>query len=378
MRTLELTPTKKQWQFINSTTRYTAYGGARGGGKSYAVRMKALMLVSQYPGIKVLIIRSTFRELDNNHIQPLIAMLNGSGAKYNRQDKRFTLSNGSTISFGYYATDSDGTLYQGAEYDVIFIDEATNLKEEWLQKIYACCRGVNDFPKQIYLTCNPGGVSHAYIKRLYVDRVYKGTENPEDYSFIKALVTDNKALMETDPEYVRLLMNLPPKLRDAWLNGSWDIFSGQYFEEFRIVPDVRAAIEAAFDEDEETLLKQRRFVHVIEPFRIPSSWNLYRSFDWGYHHPFSAGYWACDTDGVIYRIAELYGVQHAGGEAIPNEGVKWVPDKVFSEMQKMEREHPLLAGRTIRGVADPAIWDVETGISYAETAAKYGIFFEKG
>ena len=86
-----------------------------------------------------------------------------------------------------------------------------------------------------------------------------------------------------------------------------------------------------------------------------------------------------DRDGVIYRIAELYGCQRdRNGQAVPNEGLKWTPDKVFSEMARMEREHPLLAGKQIRGVADPAIWDAESGISFAETAGKYGIFFSKG
>ena len=47
--------------------------------------------------------------------------------------------------------------YQGAEYDVIFLDEATQLKEEWLRQFAACLRGVNEFPKRLYYTCNPGG-----------------------------------------------------------------------------------------------------------------------------------------------------------------------------------------------------------------------------
>ena len=60
---------------------------------------------------------------------------------------------------------------------------------------------------------NPGGVSHGYFKRLFVDKQYRDTENPDDYEFIQALVTDNKALMASDPEYIKLLEGLPPKLR---------------------------------------------------------------------------------------------------------------------------------------------------------------------
>ena len=61
---------------------------------------------------------------------------------------------------------------------------------------------------------------------------------------------------------------------------------------------------------------------------------------------------------------------------LANEGVKWTPDRVFSELQRYERE--MWPGREIHGVADPAIWDAETGESYAETAARYGIYFTKG
>ena len=86
-----------------------------------------------------------------------------------------------------------------------------------------------------------------------------------------------------------------------------------------------------------------------------------------------------DYDGVIYRIHELYGVQRGrDGVVVPNEGLKWTPDHVFSEIHRIEQEHPLLAGREITGVADPAIWDVSTGISIAETAARHDVFFTKG
>ena len=114
---------------------------------------------------------------------------------------------------------------------------------------------------------------------------------------------------------------------------------------------------------------------MIPPFKIPKNWEIYRSFDWGYHHPFSMGYYAYDGE-VIYRIAEFYGVQYSGGDVLPNEGLKWSPDKVFSECQRYEQE--VFPGRNIKGVADPAIWDAESGISFAETAAKYGLFFSKG
>lgn len=362
-RVIHLTPSPKQRKMFLARTKHVGYGGARGGGKSWAVRIKAMLLALKYPGIKIIIIRRTFRELLNNHITPLRELLHGM-ARYNATEKIFRFPSGSSIAFGYCDCDGDMDQYQGAEYDIIFLDEATNLREEWIRKIAACLRGVNDFPKRIYYTCNPGGISHGYIKRLFVDKVYEPGERPEDYTFIQALVTDNRALMEAQPDYKAQLEALPARQRAAWLEGRWDVYEGQYFEEFT---------------DDPTHYKDRRYTHVIDPFRIPREWRVYRSFDWGYNRPFSCGWWAVDFDGVIYRIMELYGVRREkNGIVAPNEGVKWVPERVFAEIARLEHEHPLLAGRKIDGVADPAIWDAETGVSLAETAARYGVYFAKG
>ena len=351
-------PNDKQKLFLADQHRHVAYGGARGGGKSWAVRVKAFLLSMRWPGIKILIVRRTYKELINNHIVPLQAMIPREVARYNKTDKVFTFSNGSTIWFGYCANDSDLDQYQGAEYDVIFIDEATQLKEEWIKKINLAVRQPNGLPKRTYYTCNPGGVSHNYIKRLFITRQYEDKEIPENYSFTQALVQDNKAMMETNPEYVAELEALPPKLREAWLHGSWDIFEGQFFEDFVDRPEH---------------YKDRTFTHVIDPFEIPDNWKIYRSFDWGYAKPFSCGWWAIDTDGVAYRILELYGCTQT-----PNEGVKWTPDKVFSEIHRIETEHRWLKDKKIIGVADPAIWDAETGESIAEVAARHYVHFSPG
>lgn len=351
------TPNSKQDQAMQLIERYVAYGGARGGGKSWFVRWKAILLCLFFAGIKILITRKTYRELLNNHIAPLLLILNGI-AVYNKSDKCFTFENGSTIWFGYCAHDKDLGQYQGAEYDVWFADEAGQFLEKWLVEIDACVRGANNFPKRTYYTLNPGGPSHGYFKRLFIERRFTEDEHPEDYAFVQALVQDNTALMELQPEYKRSLEKLPAKLRKAWLEGDWNIFEGQFFEDFI---------------DDPQHYKDRTFTHVIEPFEIGSDWKIYRSFDWGYAKPFSCGWWAVDHDGIVYRILEFYGCN-----GTPNEGMKWTPNKVFSEIQKIEREHRWLAGKKIYGVADPAIWDAETGESIAEVAEKYQVYFEKG
>ena len=358
MRTLDLGRAQpKQTLFLKDKHRHIAYGGARGGGKSWAVRTKSKLLAFRYPGIKILIVRKTYKELQNNHIEQLTEELAGF-AKYNRSDKMFRFPNGSTISFGYCANEGDLGQYQGAEYDVVFIDEAGQLQESWIRKINLCVRGTNGFPKRTYYTLNPGGPGHAYFKRVFVDRNFNPDEDPDDYFFIQAKVEDNKALMDTQPDYLRELENLPPTLRAAWKDGRWDVYEGQFFEDFR---------------DDPEHYQDRRWTHVIEPFEIPDGWTICRSYDFGYGKPFSCAWWAVDYDGTIYRIMELYGCTRT-----PNEGVKWTPDKQFEEIHKTEMQHPWLKGKTIIGVADPAIWDASRGESVADTAARYGVFFTPG
>lgn len=215
-------PNEKQALALGERHRYVAYGGARGGGKSWFVRWKAVLLCLRFPGIKVLITRRTYKELFNNHIAPLQQMLGGI-AEYKSMDKYFRFPGGSTIHFGYCACDGDLGQYQGAEYDVWFADEAGQFQESWLVQIDACVRGVNGFPKRTYYTLNPGGPGHGYFKRLFIDRRYTENEHPEDYAFIQALCTDNQALMASQPGYLRSLEKLPGKLRQAWLYGRWDV-----------------------------------------------------------------------------------------------------------------------------------------------------------
>lgn len=251
------TPSAKQEQFLTARERYVAYGGARGGGKSFALRFKLTVLCLKRSGIRCLLIRRTYAELKENHINILRAMIPITLAKYNDSDKVFSFANGSVLKLGYMDSESDVLRYQGQEYDVIALDEATQLTEYQFQTLKGCLRGANDFPKRMYLTCNPGGVGHAWVKRLFIDREYRSDENPSDYRFIQALLYDNEPLMRKDPEYEKQLKSLPEDIREAWLYGKWDVFDGQFFKEFD------------------------RELHVCDPFIIPEHWRRYRAFDYG-------------------------------------------------------------------------------------------------
>jgi phage terminase large subunit len=131
-------PSQKQELFLTDTHPHVAFGGARGGGKSWAVRIKSILLALKHKGIRICIIRRTYPELIENHIKPLREMLRcgakDSPAKYNDSRKELKFINGSEILFKYCNAEKDLNNFQGTQYDVIFIDEATQLQQEWIEK----------------------------------------------------------------------------------------------------------------------------------------------------------------------------------------------------------------------------------------------------
>ena len=287
---LEGYPSERQREFFLSRARHTAYGGARGGGKSWAMRRKFILLALRYHGLNLLLLRRTLPELRENHLIPMQRELYGF-AVYNSAERVFRFPNGSRIKLGYCDTLQDVYQYQGQEYAVIGLEEATHFTEEQMRFLTTCNRTTRkDFSPRMYYTCNPGNVGHAWVKRLFIDRLYAENENPDDYLFIPARIYDNKVLLEADPNYIRQLEALPEELRRAHLDGDWDVHAGQYFREFS------------------------RDRHVIEPFEIPSWWRRFRSMDWGYNDPCCVLWHAVDGENRVYTYRELYVRETRAGE----------------------------------------------------------------
>lgn len=281
----------KQAEFWKSKARYTCYGGAKGGGKSHVVDRKIAYGCLKYEGMRALLLRRQFKDLLKNHIEPLQKLLPTNVARYNSQTQTMHFdATGSSITFGHYNYDSSADSFNGQEYDWIFIDEATQFTFEQFTTLRGCLRGVNKIPKQMFLTCNPGGVGHKWVKRLFIDRDFvtdaedpELNENPKDYKFVFANIEDNIAMKENDPEgfraYLSTLKQMPEKVRDAYRYGIWDDLGGSYFDEFKTSK------------------------HVTKPFKIPSEWRRYRAFDYGFDM-FACFWIAADFEGHYYVYRE--------------------------------------------------------------------------
>jgi phage terminase large subunit len=338
MRSIKIEPYPKQVVFFTSTKRYIAYGGARGGGKSWAARTKAVLLALNYSGIQIIILRRTLKELKENHVLPLMILLDGV-AKYNAQEKEFIFPNKSRILLGYCSAESDVLQYQGQAYDVVFLEEATQFTEFQFTTMTESNRSSGmmkeRFTPRMYFTCNPGGVGHAWVKRLFVDKDYRNKENPNNYDFIPSTVYDNEFLMTNNPEYVENLENLPEMRKRAMLYGDWDAFEGQYFDEF--------------DRD----------IHIIDPFAIPDEWRRYITIDYGLDM-LAAYFIATDTHNKAYVYKEIY---QSG--LIISDAAKKIKEMINEKIYEI--------------FAPPDLWNKrqETGKSAAEIFGDNGVWLVK-
>ena len=284
MNSIDLKITRKQKLFIDAAETEVLFGGAAGGGKSYGQVIDALLFALRYAGSKQLILRRTFAELDKSIIRTVLAMYPREIFTFNASAHVGRFKNGSIIDFGYIANDNDVYQYQSAEYDVVRFDELTHFTEVQYIYLISRVRGANTFPKQIKSSTNPGGVGHTWVKERFVDpsppnAAFRGKDGV-DRIFIPSLLSDNKPLNDSDPNYRKRLEALPEKEKKALLYGDWNIFDGQYFSEFD------------------------QAIHVIEPFKIPDEWRKWRAFDYGLDR--LACLWcAMDSARTVYVYKEL-------------------------------------------------------------------------
>ncbi len=241
------------------------FSGSAGSGKSILMRWEAHNQCIHNAGIRILLLRSSFPELERTHITQVSTDLDGSIIKYNQNKKVVQYFNGSVLEFGYGERKDDISQYLSAEYDIIMIDELTTIPFEFTLILMSRMRTrKKGFMPFLLTASNPGGIAHRYVKSYFIDKDFdeefpelSSQYQPEKILFIPATVYDNPALLDNDPYYIDRLKALPPLERKRFLEGSWDLFESMFFSTYS------------------------KSVHVIKKFDIPKTWNKIAGMDYG-------------------------------------------------------------------------------------------------
>jgi len=333
-----------QTQFLAAPEREVFYGGARGGGKSYAMLIDPLRYCDK-ANHRALLIRRSMPELRDmiNHSQRLYGQAY-PGAKWREQEKEWRFPSGARIEFGYAENLTDVLRYQGQSYTWIGIDELPQYPTpEIYNFLRSSLRSVDpDIPVYMRATGNPGNVGSLWVKEMFVDPsepnkafdVHIDTiagRKSITRRFIPAKLQDNPYLMQTD-DYMIMLSSLPEVQRKQFLEGDWSAFENSAFPEFDMS------------------------VHVVQPFDIPSNWLRFRTCDWGYSSAACVLWIAVDFDNNFWVYREHY--------------TQRVTADIFAR-QVMEKEH----NEYIRyGILDSSTWAKrgDAGPSIAETMIREG------
>ncbi|MBQ4093638.1 MAG: phage terminase large subunit [Oscillospiraceae bacterium] len=279
----EFSLTPKQLQFLQSDADEVLFGGAAGGGKSFAQMLDAFVYAMKYPRSKQLLLRRSRPELERTLVRTALMLYPRELYSYSGSSHRGQFANGSVLEFGYLASAADLAQYQSAEYDLIRFDELTHFTEREYLYMHSRLRGANGYPKQIKSCTNPGGIGHAWVKARFIDSMPPDT--PTQFSegsriFLPARVQDNCFLMQGDPGYLRRLQALPARERKALLDGSWQLVDGRFFAEFS------------------------RDVHVTRPIPLGADVRRFIALDYGLDR-LAALWFAVTEDGQIYCTDEL-------------------------------------------------------------------------
>lgn len=347
-----------QTDFLSAAEQEVLYGGAGGGGKSFAMLADPIRDVNN-PHFKGILFRRTndeLRELKSKSQQMYPLAL--KGAKWSERDSQWYFPSGATLWMTYLDKEDDVLRYQGQAFNWIGFDELTQWPTPYAWNyMRSRLRTTKDSGLSLYqrATTNPGGPGHSFVKKMFVDPAPWNTPFwatdidtgqtlvwPKGHSregqplfkrrFIPAKLSDNPYLAE-DGMYEANLLSLPEHQRKQLLEGDWDVAEGAAFSEWN------------------------RDIHVVKPFEIPQNWTRFRSCDYGYGSRSGVLWFAVDPADeqlIVYR--ELYTTKLTAAD---------LADLI------LETEY----GERIRyGVLDSSLWHNrgDTGPSLAEQMIRRG------
>ena len=301
-----------QTEFLAASEREVFYGGARGGGKSYAMLVDPLRYCHK-ENHRALLLRRSMPELRDmiNHSQRLYPKA-FPGAKWREQEKEWRFASGARIEFGYAENLTDVLRYQGQSYTWIGIDELPQYPTpEIYNFLRSSLRSVDpEIPVYMRSTGNPGNVGSMWVKEMFVDPAQPNTK----FDVLIDTIAGQKKITRRF---------IPAKLQD----------------------------NPYLTQTDDYLVK-----HIAKPFEIPKNWHRFRACDWGYSSHSCVLWIAIDFDNNLWVYRELY--------------IKRMTADVFAK-KVLDLEH----GEYIRyGVLDSSTWARrgDVGPSIAETMIREG------
>lgn len=339
-------PSPQQWEFHAAARRaddpdgptQIAMGGPRGGAKSHAVMSQvALDDCQRFPGLDVLYLRliqkAARKALDQLRSKTIMSIRHS----FNRNEGLITFPNGSTIVVGHFKNEGDIDKYIGIEYDIIVIEERTQLSQVKIDQLMGSLRtGKPGWRPRTYNNANPGGIGHQDFRTTFV--LPNRHKAERDTAYFKMDWRDNPFI---NPEYKVYLMGLTGILGQMWRDGNWDIGSGTFF------------------------INWQEKVHVIKPLdRVPLEWPIWISCDWGWTHPACFQWHTQRPDGTVVTISEYKAQRKLVAEHAPvikEITQKW--DRTLSQISGLVAGHDIFANRGAH----------EDGLTIAEQFQKAGI-----
>jgi len=306
------------------------------------------------------------------------------GAKFlaSKSDYRWVWPTGEELLFRQIRKASDYWNYHGQEFPFIGWNELSKYPTPDLYETMMSCNRSSFLPREhspldrdgkpdilppmplvVFSTTNPYGAGHNWVKTRFIDVAEPGqivrttvevfnpqTQQREPVTKTQVRIFGSyKENRYLSPEYVAELESIREEnKRRAWLWGDWDIVAG-------------GALDDLWGP------------HLVLPrFKVPSTWRLDRSFDWGSTHPFSVGWWAeangeaatlpdgsnfCPPPGTLIRIHEWYGAEKIG----LNKGLRLSAKNVAEGIKEREAkllEQGWISTRVKAGPADNQISNV--------------------
>ena len=232
------TPQPQQAIALRRSEREIAFGGSRFGGKSEcSLAWSCEPEYIQNPLFRGLVIRQDYDDLQDWIIRAKRFYKGLATIVGNPPQIRWKA--GGITSIGHWKDTATISKYVGQEFHKILLEEANQAfssLQEYMMLLGSLRSTVEGLKAQAFLTANPGGIGHAWMKKYFVDVArnisYQDPKTKSRRIFIPSSYKENKIGCAKDPDYVNWLIGLEGNLGKIWRDGDWDAFSGQYFSNF--------------------------------------------------------------------------------------------------------------------------------------------------